>query len=641
MKRFFNINIVLFLVLFLIGINKSNGQIFVSNNSYVFNKSSLVYSRGNLELNGANSNFYLRNEGQFLQGTTGVSTNVGLGNLSVFQEGTSNNYGYNYWCSPIGNASTSSGNESFGISMLKLPANSTAFINPIISATTYDGLSGTASLTIASYWIYKFLASDNYSQWISVGSASIIQPGEGFTMKGTTGSDTTNPGEIQVNNPGNAQRYDFRGKPNDGNINISVAAPTIGTQYPNSTLTGNPYPSAINLNYFLLENSGYNVNYTTGAVTTGGPVNVINGNAYFWEHIKPATSHFLSSYVGGYGIYVPNNVNANSPGTYTPATWNTFNIDGSLNVTGGSTGSNYKRMFSPIGQGFMVQGTANGTAQMKNVYRTFVKEGVASNSQFERNSSTNETNNWDEIPNVAGVDYTQFSKDEVPQIKIHTILNNQYTREAILAFNPFTTDGYDNAMDAATPDDNLPNDVYFSLANSDKPFVISTIPFDINKRIPFTIKSNQQSTFKIGVADIINFTDADNVYLYDGLTGVYHDIKNGFYEVTLPQGIHANRYEVTFLNTDALDVNNPIKESLFVFQDNTNSLLTISNPNLLEIKNIQLFDISGKQIFDKQKLEANSNYEFSTASLSEGVYLVKINTMENQVKTQKIIVSNK
>jgi hypothetical protein len=38
---------------------------------------------------------------------------------------------------------------------------------------------------------------------------------------------------------GSAQRYDFRGKPNDGTIDIPVLLDEL-------TLTGNPYPSALN-----------------------------------------------------------------------------------------------------------------------------------------------------------------------------------------------------------------------------------------------------------------------------------------------------------------------------------------------------------------------------------------------------------
>jgi hypothetical protein len=59
--------------------------------------------------------------------------------------------------------------------------------------------------------------------------------------KGTSGTNTTTVNWVQ-NNPGE-QRYDFRGKPNDGTISITV----LNLQF---TLTGNPYPSAIDLSAF-------------------------------------------------------------------------------------------------------------------------------------------------------------------------------------------------------------------------------------------------------------------------------------------------------------------------------------------------------------------------------------------------------
>lgn len=626
------------------------GQLYVSNNSYIFNKGAMVYVKDYVELNAAASNIYLRNEGQLLQGsTTSGGVNRGVGALSVFQEGTANNYGYNYWCSPVGAPLAAAGNNSFALDqVVKRPTSNIAIQTPTFTSS-YDGSSTSSALSISNRWIYKFTAANNYSNWGYLGQSGTVASGLGFTMKGVSGDDTTAIGETTVNNPSGAgglndyQRYDFRGKPNDGTIDISVAAPTVADQYPNSTLTGNPYPSAINLNLFLLENSGYVVNYSTGAVTTGGATNVINGNAYFWEHQKPATSHLLLQYVGGYGYYAPNNTNAFSPGTYNSATWNTFNIDGSLNVTGGSTGATYKRMFSPVGQGFMIEGTVNGTAKMKNIYRAFVKEGVANESQFEKTSNANNAaigvQNWDQIPNVAGVDYTQFSKAPTPQIKIHTIFNNQFTKEITMAFNPNTTDGFDTAMDV-TSHDNLTNDAYFSMVDNAKNYVITTLPFSVDKRIPFTLKAGEQASFKVFVGNTINFDNAENVYLYDGLTGIYHDIKNNFFETTLSAGVYVNRFEITFKDA-SLSVSNPIKESLIVTQNNGSQQLIVFNPNLMDIKAVTLFDITGKQLFAKTNLGTKTSYEFSTSSLSDAVYLVKIQSSDGQSFGQKIIVSSK
>lgn len=612
----------------------------------------MIFVKDYVELNTTNSNIFLRNEGQLLQGsTTSGGVNRGVGFVSVFQEGTANNYGYNYWCSPVGVPLVGAGNNDFVLNqVVKRPTDITSIQTPTFTSS-YNGSSTSSALSISNRWVYKFTASNNYSNWSYMGDSGSVSSGLGFTLKGVSGDDTTAVGESTVNNPSGAgglndyQRYDFRGKANDGTIDITVAAPTMADQYPNSTLTGNPYPSAINLNLFLLENSGYVVNYTTGAVNTGGATDVINGNAYFWEHQKPATSHLLLQYVGGYGSYAPNNTNAFSPGTYNSATWNTYNIDGSPNTTGGSTGSTYKRMFTPVGQGFMVQGKVNGTAKMKNIYRTFTKESVATNSQFERNSNTSGTTTlaqtWDNIPNVAGVDYTQFSKGATPQVKIYTIFNNQFTKEITMAFNPNTTDGFDTAMDVVSYETNLTNDVSFAIANDAKNYVITTLPFDMDKRIPFSLKAGEQASFKVYVGDIINFNGAENIYLYDGVTGIYHDIKNGSFETTLPAGNYTNRFEVTFRDANTLAIANPIKENIAVVQNNPAQQLMLSNPNMIEIKAVTLFDITGKLILNKTNLGSKSSYAFSTSSLSQAVYLVKVQTNDGQSFGQKIIVSSK
>jgi hypothetical protein len=625
-------------------------QMYVGANSYVFNKGSMVYIKDYLELNAASSNFYLRNEGQLLQGSTTLGgLNRGVGSLSVYQEGTSNNFGYNYWCSPVGVAAASAGNNNFALnSVINRP---TSVLNSSLPSYTsgYNGFSSNSTLLISTAWIYQYQSSVGYGYgatgWNFKGETGTIIPGLGFTMKGVAGDDTTDVGEATLNNPSGAgglndkQRYDFRGKPNDGNILIPVGA-SAGLNL-NTTLTGNPYPSAINLNYFLLENSGYTVNYATGAVS-GSASGPINGIAYFWEHQKPATTHTIAGYIGGYGQYVPNNSNANSPGTYNNAPFNTYNIDGSVNVQDPAPigVERYKRMFSPIGQGFFVVGTQNGTAVMKNQYRVHVKEGASNNSEFERTSSAAsslEIGNWDPIANVAGVDYTQFSKELVPQIKIHTVVNNQVTKEVTIAFNPNTSDGYDTAMDAASFDTADVNDSYLSIAGNTNQFVITTLPFDITKRVPFTLKSGGTTSFKITVGNIINFYGSDTIYLYDGLTGIYHDIKNGSFEIALPEGTYANRFEVTFVNT-ALSTDTVVKDNFLIVQNNDNQTLTVNNPNGLDIKSADLFDITGKLIFKKVDLGVNSSYEFSTSGLSDGVYIAKITSIDGKSKAQKVII---
>jgi hypothetical protein len=597
--------------MFVLSVNLQ-AQLYVSNNSYVFNRNSYVYVTGAVELNGTNSNFYLRNQGQLLQGTTGASANRGTGRLSVFQEGTVNNFAYNYWCSPVGNASATPGNEPFGITMLSVPTTNIASTPAIISAS-FNGVSSAGSMAIASYWIWRFLSSTNYSQWVHSQANTDIQAGEGFTMKGTSGSDATNVGEPVVNNPGSAQRYDFRGKPNDGNIMINVGLNSF-------TLTGNPYSSAIDLNAFLTD-----------------PLNnAIDGTALFWEQDKTVNSHNIAQYRGGYGVY------NGSTSVYTPATFYTYDVAGNQGSVFSNPNNIYQRRFSPIGQGFMVRGIANGFVQMRNSYRVYRTESVANFSQFERNSNSNENEDYgfyDDIPNVAGIDYTQISKSPTPHFIVNTSLNNQAVRQIAVCFLPTAIDGVDLAdskFPAAEAD--IIADMYLVLNN--ELYVHSTTSFDENKRFPIGFKNatNGMFTFTIKVNEFVNF-DVDNVYLYDNNTGIYHDIKNASFDINLPIGLHNNRFEITFKNSN-LSINDDIKSNLMITQNNTTQMVTVQNPNLLEIKSVTLYDLTGKQIFDKQRLGSQNSYQFSTSGLASSVYLVEVLTSENRKMVQKIIVSS-
>lgn len=589
----------------------SFAQLYVSSNSYVYNKGTVVFVNQDVNLQN-NGNLYLRNEGQLMQGTIGTSTNNGTGKVSVFQEGTVNNFAYNYWCSPVGNPSAILGNEDFGITMLNVPTTN-ILSTPATISGSYNGASSAGSLTIASYWIFKFLSQSSYSGWVHTAALTNISAGQGFTMKGTSGSDATNVGETAVNNLGSVQRYDFRGKPNDGNITINVA----DTKW---TLTGNPYPSAIDLSAFLTASTN------------------CSGIAYFWEQDKTTNSHALLNYRGGYGTFSP--ISRGGMGIYVPAPFYSYDSSGvALPLTASSPNNNYARFFCPIGQGFMIEGNALGTTViMKNSYRVFQKENVC-NSVFEKNSTTSHTDSGNFLPpimSVSGFDYTAVSTDEVPQIRFNTLLNNEAIKQVVLAFDNEATDGVDHAKDAKNSN-NAPLDMNFLLNDND--YVISVIQFDENKRLPVSFKSASDSTFKIKVSDIINFNQVNNVYLYDNVTGLYHDIKNSEYEFSLPTGTYKNRFEITFRN-DALSVSNPIKESVIALQNNVRQVVTILNPNLLNIKSVTLFDISGKLLFNYVNLGLGSSYEFSTASFSDGVYLVKIQSGGGQSIGQKIIVSS-
>ena len=596
-----------------------NAQMYVSPNSYVFASNEVVFIKQQLELNAANSNFYLRENAQLLQGSTSSGVNSGLGNLSVFQEGTTNNFQYNYWCSPVGGNIAAAGNSPFGITQLKDIVTLTSSVNSTpLGMNNYNGTA--TPFAIAPYWINKLVTSSTYSSWISVGTASTINAGEGFTMKGTSGTNTTTVNGV-MNNPGSKQRYDFRGKPNDGTIAINV----LNLQY---TLTGNPYPSAIDLKLFLL-----------GASNT-------TGIAYFWEHDKTANSHYIDNFRGGYGAYSPlggdSNGTIGNMGVYTPATFYSYDGNGNEVTNLGSSGNVFQRRFCPVGQGFMLDGTADGIVEMKNSYRVFVKEDVLNFSQFERSSSPSKTKNTNEflpaIQSLSGYDYTMVNTKPAPQIRLNALLNDQGIRQLVLALVPDATDGVDHAMDAMLAGDNAGIDTYFSLNESE--YVIDARPFNIDTKIPLGFKNTNQANFKITVQEILNFTEAENIYLHDKNTDLYHDIKNDFYDLTLPGGVNNTQFELTFKNNNSLGTEDLAVKDFVVFQNNNAKNLTINNPFQLDIATCNLYDIVGKLIFSKKDLGRNVTYNFPTSGLSDGVYIVKIATDDKIELGKKIIIKN-
>jgi hypothetical protein len=586
----------------------SFSQLHIGASTPIYVKSQVLYVGQNINL-ASNSVLYLRNNSQLVQGTATTSANTGTGVLSLYQEGSSDNFDYNYWCSPVGNTAVSTGNNNFGITLLHQPttaiASNAATILPIGS---YNGSAN--PLTIASHWIYKLTNANNYSQWVQVGTSTVIAPGEGFTMKGTSGTDSTNPeGTGIVNNPGSAQRYDFRGKPNDGNITVTVGSNNA------ATLTGNPYPSALHLNAFLLD--------PTNTAATG--------IAYFWQQDKNVNSHYLSAYRGGYATYAP--ISLGSTGVYTAATFKSYNSVGTANNNPpAGTSPAVARKYLPIGQGFLINGASSGVVTFRNSHRIFFLEDN-SLSQFEKPAKklAAQANNDNNGENHDG------SAPLMPYFKLNTIINSEFTRQLALVFVSEATDGIDRGVDARNMDGNLPDDVSFWIENGN--YVIQGVSFDLNKKIPLSVKAAANTKFKFYISETVDFDLSQPIYIYDALDMSYHDIRNSPYEAVVAPGKYTERFKISFTN-ETLGINDAEKRNFLISQDNKNQVLKAANPNNEIMKSFVLYDILGKAVISKNNLGVEQNYNFSTSGLSSGIYIATFLTADNEKIAQKVVISN-
>ena len=339
----------------------SFAQLSVRNDAYVFVNDQVLFVNDDVNLEEATAKIYLREEAQLMQGT-GTTGNSGLGELSVYQEGTTNQWAYNYWGSPVGGVLTNNSiNNSFRTNQLDDPLLGTADPTDSNDAIFIAGYDGTSSpLTISERWLWTYQTSSLYADWVYVGPTGDVAPGLGFTMKGSgngaTGSTT----------------YDFRGKPNNGTMSNAVSDGDL-------TLVGNPYPSAIDSAAFIHDVDN---------------ANEILGTLFYWEQdtsIPQTQSHVLQDYVGGYSEFTidPAGVILSN----TPATF--FKYDEQDNVLPlppgpPALGTKQALRFIPVGQGFMVEGKVGttNTVLFKNEHRAYEKEGA--NSYFFRSNTPNE-----------------------------------------------------------------------------------------------------------------------------------------------------------------------------------------------------------------------------------------------------------
>ncbi|AUP81140.1 T9SS type A sorting domain-containing protein [Flavivirga eckloniae] len=578
-------------LLLLIG-NLAFSQLSVRNDAYVFINDEIVFVEDDINLNEANSSMYLRNEAQVIQGT-GVTGNSGVGSLSVYQEGNVDEYEYNYWCSPVGTTTNNSVNNPFGITLLN---DVTGLITSTPAGTAQDpNHNGSSSpLNIEPRWIYKTIASDSYYDWVQVLTASTINPGEGFTMKGTAGS-------------GDAQQYDFKGKPNNGTMSVAV-------ETGKESLVGNPYPSALDAFAYIhdLENR-----------------TVIDGTLRFWEQNPAINSHLLKAYDGGYASYT-----IDPTGTIeTPvaAVYNTYNGDGSINTGNTGTGSKIPTQYIPIGQGFMVVGSANGVVKAKNSHRVYITEAHADSRFFKSSNTKKKTskaaNSFVQVPNDA------------KRFRLNVDFNDTYTRQLVETFHNSATDGFDYGLECKMfIQDILHSDAYWLI--DEKPYVAEALPFDVALSIPLSIKVTTESQIKIRIADVQNFDNSQPIYVHDTENNTYTDLRTQDFNVTIEANNYPDRFKIVFkeetLNTTEINL-----DDLTIFHNNSISELKVLNPNAVNIETLSLFDVTGKEVKKESINNSKKAYTYSTKQLRNGVYIAKVILSNNQVLNKKIIIENK
>ncbi len=630
---------LLLLVALLLSSFGAIAQLFVEPNgatdSYIYVSDQILFVEQDIEMTAnptatLKPSIYLRDGAQLIQGASS-SDNSGNGKLSVYQNAPdSDQWTYNYWCSPVSITPTGAGgagNKNFGISRLYQIDGVTAGTQNI-PTISFEGFTS-PSLQISKRWIYtKPRGMEEEVAYVWAGSSNTVAPGMGFTMKGV------DPSPVPVT----GYEYDFRGRPNNGNIDVQV----FNGEW---TLTGNPYPSALDLNRVFWDADNTEIMQFR-----------------YWDEDKTKDSHLYTENAGGYGTWVPGLSDPNSistdpgfePGLYTVPTFSIYNAGGTgvpdpTAVTPGM----YNRRFAPIGQGFLVEATATGTVRLKNSHRRYIKEGTANHSEHRLQGDT-QTMIDPGTGRPIAIGSPSLSRNILPQLRINTTFGTTNTRQVLLAFSENSTDGFDRGLDASSPMDGT-SEAYLpvGLELVNEPCVISTLPFRREKHIPISFNLAEQGQVIMSVVEQIEF-DNNIAYLWDSLEHTFQQISNGGgvvrpneASVMLDAGVYENRFFIVFKTFREMQADSPLQTkkdeilaSVDVFQNNPIKQLEVGNPEGYEIKSANIFDMSGKLVFSESNPGNSTRLTFPTGNLSEGIYLVMLITNEGVTIDHKITVRN-
>jgi hypothetical protein len=564
----------------------------------------------------------LEGESQLVQGAGSILDADSDGYIEKDQQGTANSFNYNYWSSSVGLVGstgargTESTNNDFTLAGQLLDGSQTddgvypRAINFQSSYVAADSGS-TEPIVISTYWLWKYYgASDNYYAWQKIYQNTSLLPGEGFTMKGTSGNASIST----------EQNYVFRGKPNNGDFTLPLEAGK-------DRLIGNPYPSAMDSEKFIRDN----ISTTDGGNNTTG--NIFNGAIYFWDHFGISNTHILGDYIGGYAT---RNLIAGAPAIAN---------DERINDTGG-TGSQVPGKYIPVNQGFFVLTSLNagltgitnidgGDIVFNNSQRVFMPE-TPSNSVFLRNSDSHQKEE-NKISNavVRSTQENNNHSEERPLIRLMLDSPTGMHRQIVVGVDKNASNSFDLGYDALMPDLGS-EDMFWNI--DDSQFVIQGVDnFDPDQELPLGLIISDTGLTRISVNKLENIDANAKLYIKDKLTDETYDVTEEPFEIELDPGEYYDRFSLVFQprlrSLDEL----ALEEGILIYMNDSNTILQINRLVDTKIESIRLYNSLGQSLNAWDTNLENRNLALEVNSMSTGMYIVQLETSDGDIIKKMLV----
>ncbi|MCC9072597.1 T9SS sorting signal type C domain-containing protein [Flavobacterium sp. F-65] len=408
--------------------------------------------------------------------------------------------------------------------------------------------------------------------WKAEGASNPMIVGKGYIIRVPKAG--TWPGET-VSYP-YSQPVAFKGVPNNGDIQGETI--TAGNFY----LVGNPYPSAIDADKFILD-------VTNNAIT--------KGTLYFWTHNTAIANNGL-----GYNVYSSDD-------------YASYNITGStVTKTAASSPGNNTLPTGKIaaGQSFMLESRGAGTIVFNNGMRV-----VGENNQFFRPSKTSKT--------------TTIEKNRV---WLNLINDKGAFKQILVGYIEGATNGEDNNFDGAAFNANSYIDFYSINDKINYSIQGRALPFTDTDVVPLGYSSTTAGDFTIEIDKVDGSLSNQVVYLEDKTLGTIYNLTQNGYKFTTAIGTFDNRFVLRYTNKtlgtgDFETVENVILVSV------ANKEITV-NAISQAIDKVFIYDVSGKLIYKKDKIE-NSKFVIENLKSGNQLLLIKVVLDNKHVETKKVI----
>jgi hypothetical protein len=409
--------------------------------------------------------------------------------------------------------------------------------------------------------------------------------------------------------PGDTYTATFVGVPNNGSKSIS---PIYADK---SYLLGNPYPSALDADTFLIANK-----------------DVLNGTLYFWTHNTAIQDRNLILSTAGSGTLA-----------YTSNDYATYNLTGGVGaipanldpitlqpITTESAPSDplYPNGKIPTGkiasgQGFFASSIISATPLGNIIFNNSMRVGVL---------------------DILEEDNSQFFKTRSPKTKTAAIekhriwldlTNSQGAfKQTLIGYITNATNEYDTRFDGESFDANEFVDFY-SL-NQNKNLVIQgrALPFNDNDEVPLGFRTTIEGTFTINIDQVDGVLTNQAVYIEDKFTNTVFDLKTGNYTFNTVAGTFNDRFLLRYTNK-TLGTNDFETLENQVLVSNKNKQIKV-NSAVETIDKVLVYDLLGRELFKKEKVNSNE-LTLTNFNSSQQTLLVKVSLQNGQTVTRKVM----